>query len=78
LGVSEVYGDHTTNFYKVIEVKDIIEPKPKTLDEARGSVINDYQQQLEKDWLGNLRDGHSIKVDKKVLAEVKDKLKMRE
>ena len=78
LGVSEVYGDPTTNFYKVIEVKDIIEPKPKTLDEARGSVINDYQQQLEKDWLGNLRDGHSIKVDKKVLAEVKDKLKMRE
>ena len=77
LGVSQVYSDPTTNFYKVIEVKEIIEPKPKTLDEARGSVINDYQQQLEKDWLDRLRDGRTIKVDNNVLKQVKEKLKPR-
>lgn len=78
LGVSDVYSDDTTNFFKVIQVKEIIEPKAKTLDEARGSVINDYQQQLEKDWLSSLRDGHSIKIDTKVLKEVKAKLSTRE
>jgi peptidyl-prolyl cis-trans isomerase SurA len=41
-------------------------------------VINDYQQQLEKDWLDSLRDGRSIMVDKKVLKEVKEKLSTRE
>lgn len=78
LGVSDMYTDEATNFYKVIEVKEIIEPKLKTLDEARGSVINDYQQQLEKDWLNGLRDGREIIVDKKVLAQVKAKLKKSE
>lgn len=78
LGVSDVYSDESTNFFKVIQVKEIIEPKAKTLDEARGSVINDYQQQLEKDWLSSLRDGHSIKIDTKVLKEVKAKLSTRE
>lgn len=78
LGVSDVYSDESTNFFKVIQVKEIIEPKAKTLDEARGSVINDYQQQLEKDWLSSLRDGRSIKIDTKVLKEVKAKLSTRE
>ncbi|MDP5100428.1 MAG: peptidylprolyl isomerase [Nonlabens sp.] len=78
LGVSDVYSDESTNFFKVIQVKEIIEPKAKTLDEARGSVINDYQQQLEKDWLSSLRDGRSIKINTKVLKEVKAKLSTRE
>ncbi|WP_405371064.1 peptidylprolyl isomerase [Nonlabens sp. Asnod2-A12] len=71
LGVSSVYHDAGDSFYKVIDVKGIKEPTNKTLEEARGSVVNDYQQELEKNWLDNLRNGHQIKVSKKVFKKVK-------
>ncbi|WP_298954860.1 peptidylprolyl isomerase [uncultured Nonlabens sp.] len=74
LGVSSVYHDVGDNFYKVINVKKIKEPTNKTLEEARGSVINAYQQQLEKNWLENLRKGHQIKVSRKVLKKVKKEI----
>ncbi|MEP0675158.1 MAG: peptidylprolyl isomerase, partial [Nonlabens ulvanivorans] len=70
-GVSSIYYDEKTGFYKVILVKEILEPSQKTLDEARGAVINDYQQQLEKDWMSSLRNGRTIKVNKKTFKKVK-------
>ncbi len=71
LGVSPVFHSPTDSFYKIIKVDEIMEPAQKTLDEARGAVINDYQQQLEEKWEKSLRDGHQIKVDKKVLKKIK-------
>lgn len=70
-GVSDIYYDATSGFYKVIVVHETLEPSQKTLDEARGSVINDYQQQLEKQWLDSLRIGRDIKVNKKTFKKVK-------
>ncbi len=70
-GVSTVYHDEKTGFYKVILVNEILEPSQKTLDEARGAVINDYQQQLEKDWLSSLKNDRKIKVNKKNFKKVK-------
>lgn len=41
-----------------------IEPaRPKTFAEARGTVINEYQAQLEKQWLAQLRQQYPIKVN---------------
>jgi peptidyl-prolyl cis-trans isomerase SurA len=71
LGVSEVYHSPKDSFHKIIVVTEILEPSLKTLDEARGAVINDYQQELEDEWENSLRDGHKIKVNQKVLAEIK-------
>jgi peptidyl-prolyl cis-trans isomerase SurA len=71
LGVSDIYHQDGDSFYKVISVKEIIEPTFKTLEEARGRVINDYKQELEKNWIDNLREGHKIKVHNKVLKKVK-------
>ncbi|AGC77502.1 PpiC-type peptidyl-prolyl cis-trans isomerase [Nonlabens dokdonensis DSW-6] len=74
VGVSEVYHDQGDSFHKVIEVKEIIEPSLKTLEEARGRVINDYKQELEKQWIDGLRDGHKIKIHKKILKKVKSQI----
>ncbi len=46
-------------------------PEPKTLDEARGLYISDYQNELEKEWIKELREKYPVKVDKKLLKTVK-------
>lgn len=73
-GVSSIYEKEDNGFYKVIHVKEVIEPGVKTFEEARGAVINDYQQQLEKEWLESLRKDRSIKVDDKVFNRVKKEI----
>ena len=48
-----------------------IEPaRPKELDEARGYVIADYQDQLEREWVEQLRQTYEVKVNKKVLNKL--------
>ncbi|WP_292889186.1 peptidylprolyl isomerase [Nonlabens sp.] len=71
LGVSKVYHSDGDSFYKVIQVNEIIESTLKTIEEARGRVINDYKQELEKNWIEELRKGHQIEVDKEVFQKVK-------
>lgn len=51
---------------------DIVPPEPKTLNEARGLYISDYQNYLEKEWLKKLRKNYKIKVYKKVLKTIQD------
>ncbi|WP_321375578.1 peptidylprolyl isomerase [uncultured Draconibacterium sp.] len=58
--------DSSTTFIR----GDKIEPEPKTLDEARGLFISDYQDYLEKQWLKELRSKHKVKVNKKLLKTI--------
>ena len=44
---------------------------PKTLDEARGLYISDYQEVLEDKWIKELRENAKIKINKKLLKTVK-------
>lgn len=50
-----------------VSVEKIIPPTPKTMDEARGYIIADYQDQLEKDWVAALQVKYPVKVDDVVL-----------
>lgn len=45
--------------------------QPKTYSEARGLVINDYQQQLEENWVQNLRKKYPVKVNTAVMKSIK-------
>lgn len=42
------------------------QPQQKTFEEAKGLVINDYQQQLEKDWISNLKKIYPVKINTSV------------
>lgn len=57
---------HDGKFYLVV-VNQVLKAGPKTLDEAKGAVIQDYQVQLEKDWMEELRSKHVITVQNEVL-----------
>ncbi len=70
-GVSPVFNKEGNGFYKVVNVKEILPPTLKTFEEARGAVINDYQQVLEKQWMHSLREGREIVINKEVLNQVK-------
>ncbi|WP_319227075.1 peptidylprolyl isomerase [Draconibacterium orientale] len=49
---------------------DKIKPEPKTLDEARGLFISDYQDYLEEQWIKELRRKYKVKVNKKLLNSI--------
>jgi peptidyl-prolyl cis-trans isomerase SurA len=46
------------------------QPTPKTLDEARGYAVAEYQDSLEKSWNAELRAKYPVKVDEKVFASM--------
>lgn len=47
-----------------------VQPQPKTLEEARGMYISDYQNHLEKQWIKDLRKKYKIRVNKKMLKTI--------
>jgi peptidyl-prolyl cis-trans isomerase SurA len=50
---------------------DKIPPEPKTLNEARGLYVSDYQKYLEDKWIKELRAKYKINVNKKLLKSIK-------
>lgn len=46
------------------------ENEPKAFEDARGSVINDYQVYLEEKWIAGLREKYPVKINKKVLKSL--------
>ncbi len=54
-------------FYKV---EALLPARQKELREARGYVIADYQDQLEREWVDKLRQRYPVKINKKVLAKL--------
>jgi peptidyl-prolyl cis-trans isomerase SurA len=64
-------GTKTSSFIKV----ERIEPaSSKTINEARGYAVADYQDFLEKQWIEDLRKAYSVQIDDKVFkAMVKKK-----
>lgn len=43
---------------------------PKEYEDVRGLVLADYQEQLEKDWIADLRKRYPVEVDESVLKTV--------
>lgn len=47
---------------------------PEEAADVRGAVTTDYQAELEREWVEQLRAAHKVKVNKKVLKSVKQHL----
>ncbi len=54
----------------IVDVKAVLPPTAKTLEEAKGVVTADYQTYLEKTWLKSLHDKYSVKVNNDVLESM--------
>jgi len=71
-GISTVFKDG--NYYYVVKTNKVLAAGPKTLDEAKGRVINDYQQYLESTWVDNLKKEFTVKVNAETFEKVKKEL----
>tara|TARA_R110002074_G_scaffold107499_2_gene232257 strand:- start:9343 stop:11286 length:1944 start_codon:yes stop_codon:yes gene_type:complete len=68
-GVSKIYSQN--NAYYVVKVTKLIPQSFRSLDEAKGMVINDYQQELEKKWIKDLKNTYRVTINQDVLNKVK-------
>lgn len=64
-GINKIF-EFDGKYYLVI-VEDFLPAGNKSLTEARGAAIQDYQEHLEKEWLKTLREKHEITVNEEVL-----------
>jgi peptidyl-prolyl cis-trans isomerase SurA len=69
------YTSQNANTHHLIVVNKMIPPGALSFEDARASVITEYQNELEKNWLAALRKKYPVKVDDKTKKHVVEKLK---
>ncbi len=62
-----INSDNSVSF---IKIEKMLPRQKKTLKEARGYVIADYQDYLEAQWIEQLRKEYQVNIDKKVLNSI--------
>lgn len=68
--LSEQAVDKARDRVIIKRVDKILAPQPKTLDEARGYIIADYQDFLEKKWIEDLDKEYEVEVNDQVLNSI--------
>jgi peptidyl-prolyl cis-trans isomerase SurA len=58
----------------LVFLEKVLPPGPETFDEARASVISDYQTYLENSWITELKRKFEVKVEKKAKKRAFDQL----
>ncbi|TPV33907.1 peptidylprolyl isomerase [Paucihalobacter ruber] len=72
-GVSKIYSHNDA--YHVVLINEVIPSTIQSLEEARGKVVNDYQNEIETNWLVELKSRFPVEVNEKILKKVKSQLK---
>lgn len=68
-GVSDIIKDG--EYYFVVKVNKVLPAGPKALEDAKGKVVNDYQQYLEENWVKDLKGEFSVSVNRDTFEKVK-------
>jgi peptidyl-prolyl cis-trans isomerase SurA len=58
----------------IVVISKLLEPEPIPFTEVQGEVIAGYQDWLEKNWIKQLKDKYSVKINNDILEEIKKKL----
>ncbi|MBK7095699.1 MAG: peptidylprolyl isomerase [Saprospiraceae bacterium] len=68
--MTKVVADDTGNTSKFKKIDKIIPISQKTLDEAKGYVIADYQEYLENNWIKDLKKNYPVRIDTAVFESL--------
>ncbi len=69
--VSPLSTDVKSNVFSFKKLNTITPSKPKSLSEARGYVVADYQDFLEEEWMQTLKREFDVKIFQEVLSSLK-------
>lgn len=72
-GISKVY-EHNNSFI-VSKVKKVLPKEDLSFKDAKGRVISDYQDLIEKEWIQSLHKAYKVSVNNDVLSKVKAQIK---
>ena len=72
-GLSKIYK-HNDSFV-LVQTKEIFPETLKTFEEAKGSVISDYQTYKENNWLESLKNKFKVDINQDALKNVKAEIK---
>lgn len=62
------------NQYLIITIHNYKHSFLKPLEEIKGKVINDYQEEIEKKWLSYLKQKYTVVINEEVVRQLKQKL----
>ncbi len=72
-GVSKIYSSNES--FVVVNIKEVIPAGIKELDEVKGRVLSNYQNDLEAKWMEKLHNNYKVEVNKKTLKHLKKDIK---
>jgi peptidyl-prolyl cis-trans isomerase SurA len=58
----------------IIVIKNVLEPTPLSLEEVQEEMMQGFQDDLESEWITQLKQKYNVSIDNGVLVEVKKKL----
>ena len=61
-------SDQTIQFAYIIRQYNT--PSPRTYEEARGLVMNDYQNELENQWIEELKKKYPVTINETVFRQL--------
>ncbi|HVZ56989.1 MAG TPA: peptidylprolyl isomerase [Chitinophagaceae bacterium] len=61
-------ADNTASFAYIIQVYP--QPAPRSFEQARGLVINDYQNQLDEQWVAELKKKYPVTINQQELKRI--------
>ena len=68
--MSQSDPDPRSRNIKFVKIEEILPPRAKTLDEARGYVVADYQDYLEDQWVEQLKKEYDVDVNPQVFESM--------
>jgi peptidyl-prolyl cis-trans isomerase SurA len=72
-----VYTAENNGLYYLVRLNEIIPPGPMSFEEARPAIISDYQGDLEKRWIEDLKKKYPVKVNGKGKQHTLQKLQAK-
>jgi len=69
------YQSQNANTYQLVIVTNMVAPGSLSFEDARASVISEYQNELEKNWIDALKKKYPVKVNDKTKKYVVEKIK---
>ncbi len=70
----QIVSINENDYITLVKVLEVMPARIKTFEETKGKVINDFQEDLEKKWLNELRKKYSVELNKKTLKKIKKDL----